>query len=516
MFHVNWLFKRNTIVFLCVVFFSSLLLRLYPVKSESFQYDAVVSQVAASKGFIANALDADGAFAMRRWHPPLLSYVIIINNKIFGTDEFQKRLFSIIAGALCCVVVFISVSIFLKDFKHGDILALLAGLMLCFLPVHLYVSRTSNWDAVYSLLAACSLLGLSLYVAEDGLRNLLLAGISAALAFMTCEIGLFLVPPFIAALLIRYFDGRHGKPVKDWFMVAGIVILLALMIWPAGFMKLDLFRMMRFRIYDSIYLKRNAPWYVFYTGLFTQAPTFSIFAAFGMLGFLSFLFLKIWGDVVLEERVSQVLRSLVPFFAYVLVCFAASLKNRLVYVHHIVDMMPPVSVMSGVMLGVSLPYIRGFLRKVIWISLIVLLAFSIKAGLVKDPEVTGPQEHPGYLGIRDYFRDRLDSKVFYYYADIMDYYLPGNNFTGEGLRPRWWTREKVRAVLDGNFDYVVSDWSMFSEEYPDIDSLVKAFAGKYMLVHVVHHRRTGSPVAWIFSRKEVSGEREVYNRGNSG
>jgi len=342
-------------------------LRLYPIKSESFQYDAVVSQVAASKGFIANALDADGVFAMRRWHPPLLSYVIIVNNKIFGIDEFRKRLFSIIAGALCCVVVFISVSIFLKDFKRGDIPALLAGLMICFLPVHLYVSRTSNWDAVYSLLATCSLLGLSLYIIEGGLRNLLLAGISGVLAFMTCEIGLFLVPVFIAVLVIRYFGARNEKLVKEWFVVAGIAVLLALIIWPAGFMKLNLFKMMRLRIYDSVCLERNAPWYVFYTELFSQAPAFSIFAAFGILGFLSFSFFKVWGNVVLEESVSRVLRYLVPFFTYVLVSFAASLKNRLVYVHHIVDMMPPISVVSGVVLGVSLQYLRGFLRKALWI-----------------------------------------------------------------------------------------------------------------------------------------------------
>jgi len=502
MFRVNFLFKRNTILFLCAVFFSSLLLRLYPIKSESFQYDAVFSQVAASKGFIANALDTDGTFAMRRRHPPLLSYIIIVNNKIFGTDEFRKRLFSILAGALCCVVVFISVSIFLRDFKHGDIIALLTGLMISFLPVHLYVSRTSNWDAVYSLLATCSLIGLSIYIIQGGFRYLLFAGISAVLAFMTCEIGLFLVPNFITVLMIRCLRYRNEKLAKDWLVVAGVVILLALIIWPGGFIKLDLLRMMRFRIYDSIFLKRNAPWYVFYTELFTQAPAFSIFAAFGIIGFSTYFFLKVWNRVALDERVSGLMICLVPFFVYVLVSFAASLKNRLVYVHHIVDMMPPASVISGVMLGVSLQNLRGFFKKMLWIFLIVLLTFSIKAGLVKDPEVTGPQEHPGYLGIRDYFRDKMDSKVFYYYTSIMDYYLPGNNFADDGLRPRWWTREKVRAVLDRDFDYVVSDWSMFSEEYPDIDSLVKAFACKYTLVHVVHHRRTGSPVAWIFSRKK--------------
>ena len=141
---------------------------------------------------------------------------------------------------------------------------------------------------------------------------------------------------------------------------------------------------------------------------------------------------KVWGKLALEGRVFQLLHCLVPFSIYILVSFAASLRNRLVYVHHIVDMMPPVSVISGVMLGVLLENLRGILKKVLWIPLIILLTFSIKAGLVRDPEITGPQEHPGYLGIRDYFRNRIDSKVFYYYANIMDYYLPGNNFTDGG------------------------------------------------------------------------------------
>ena len=79
------------------------------------------------------------------------------------------------------------------------------------------------------------------------------------------------------------------------------VILLALIIWPGGFIKLDLLRMMRFRIYDSIFLKRNAPWYVFYTELFTQAPAFSIFAAFGIIGFSTYFFLKVWNRVALDS-----------------------------------------------------------------------------------------------------------------------------------------------------------------------------------------------------------------------
>ena len=97
------------IIIFFLVFVPSLLIRVYPLESESFQHDAIVSQLAAKEGVSANAWDRAPAYQQRRYHPPLLSYIIIINNGIFGGDDFNARVFSIIAGALACFVVGLSI-----------------------------------------------------------------------------------------------------------------------------------------------------------------------------------------------------------------------------------------------------------------------------------------------------------------------------------------------------------------------------------------------------------------------
>ena len=60
--------KTNTktlLVLAAVVFLPALAIRLHPTTSESFAYDAVVSQIGAAAGSVPNALDTSDAFALQ-------------------------------------------------------------------------------------------------------------------------------------------------------------------------------------------------------------------------------------------------------------------------------------------------------------------------------------------------------------------------------------------------------------------------------------------------------------------
>jgi hypothetical protein len=80
----------------------------------------------------------------------------------------------------------------------------------------------------------------------------------------------------------------------------------------------------------------------------------------------------------------------------------------------------------------------------------------------------------------------------------MKWYAPRADI--EGDPPRWWTAKKIARVKSAPYDFVVSDCSMFDEAYPDVESLARALEPEYRLARAVPHRRTGLPVAWIFSR----------------
>ena len=377
----------------------ALLIRAHPVVSEGFAHDAVVSQMAASKGILANAWDRDGTLWDRRAHPPLLSYIIVGNNALFGSAPFASRLFSILAGALACLVVSCAIYEILRGSSPWSLgCAVLGGWLLCLVPAHLYVSRTANWDAVYGLLAVCSLLCSGLYWVGRSRRTLTLALVFATLAFLTCEVAVSLVPGF---LLLLYRDVRQhglGAAVRAWLGPLGVAAATFILLWPAGVLKLDLFRALRFRLQDSLLTQRNDTWLAFYRELFHQTPGFTLAAAAGLLGWCALIVTR--GRRQAGRSVTRPLGMLVPFAVYVGVAFLFSIKQRLVYVHHIVDMIPPLSILAGSMAGLLMGRSRAT-RLLVVVVCLGVLSLSLAAGLRSDPDIVGPQEHPGLLGTRE-------------------------------------------------------------------------------------------------------------------
>lgn len=495
---------RAALLLVVLVFVPALLLRIHPIVSESFQYDAVVSQLAAQRGFWANAWDEPRTYDLRRHHPPLLSYVISINNRLVGDDEFRARLFSIVAGAATCAVV-ASMARAASGSRAWSLPAgLFAGWLLAFLPVHLSVSRTANWDAVYALFATVALGALSTYWSRPSIRTLALACLTATLGFLTCEIGLTLLPVF-GIVFMR--DARRfgtGAALRRWGVLSAGALALFTLLWPAGLLKGHVVRTIIDRVRDSALEGRNRGWSAFYSDLFRQAPGFVIasLAGVGAVGFAWWQERR--GPAATTPRSSErfaggaPIGSLLPFVVYVIAGVVLSTKQRLVYLHHIVDLCPSLAVLAGCALFASVAGVRRSTRGLIGALAIVCLVLSVRSSMTSDPRVVGPEEHPGYLGVRDFVREHPGLRTYYYYADVMEYYAPDAEFVG--TPPRHWTEEKVRRVKSERYDFVVSDWVMWDARFPDVESLAAALAPEYRLAHVVRHKRTQEPVAWIFER----------------
>jgi len=491
------------ILLLCaLVLAPSLAIRLWPVTSESFSADAISSQLAAGRGFVANAMDRENVLIERRAHPPLLSYIILLNNRIFGDDPFRARIFSAAAGALCCLVVSLSLMRMLAGLAAGPAAAIFGGLMLALLPVHIYVSRTANWDAVYSLFAMCALMFLSLRLARPSRASLVFAGVFAGFALLTSEAGLLLAPVF---LFVLFRDLRRSPPrsvMGNWGIAALSFCILLVLLWPAAIVKLDLTWAVVLRIRDNANSVRNHPWHGFYTELFRQSPAFVVAAALGLASLAISLPAARGARDELRERLAAVYTMLIPFALYAAVVFALSFTQRLVYVHHIADMLPPLSVILAGAAVVGASLVRPRARGAIVLACALLLILSAPPVIKGDPEVVGPQEHPGFLGVRDFLKEHPDARTYYHYSFHMSYYLPGARI--EGDRERHWTAERIERVKGASYDFIVADYSMFSDAYPDIGAVSAALEPEYVLVHTVHHLRTKAPVAWMFGRSRDS------------
>jgi 4-amino-4-deoxy-L-arabinose transferase-like glycosyltransferase len=505
------------IIIFLVVFVPSLLIRLYPVESESFQHDAIVSQLAAREGVTANAWDQGSVYQQRRYHPPLLSYIIIINNNIFGGDDFNARVFSMIAGALACFIVGLSIYRLTGErsaVPDGSELtfssdgggagwagAAFGGLMLCLLPVHLYISRTANWDAVYSFFSVTTLYALSRYLLNRRRRTLAAAGLSGLLSFLTCEIGLSLLPAFLAVLLVDAGRSSRARVLGRWGRMLGVVLIALVVLWPAGVFKLDILRTLQFRIFDSSVVARKLPWYGFYTKLFGQSAVYSIVMAAGLAAFITVWVRRSTKVSTRRRSIHAYLISMAPFLVYVLTVFALSLKQRLVYIHHIADMFAPLTVLAVSAIVVLSRSLKPAGRAAVVVLGVAVIALSALAAANDDPAVVGPQELPGLVGLSEFLEHHEGARAYYYYSYAVDYYLPDN--TVEGGRGRFWTAAKISELKNEGYDLIISDYTMLNDDFPSIAALAASLSPEYELTETIHHLRTDEPVVWIFKRSSM-------------
>lgn len=481
-----------------LVLLAALGIRLQPIVGESFHYDAIVYQQAAAEGLAANALDHDAAFRLRRYHPPLVAYIILANNALVGDGNFGARLFAILAGTAACL--FVTLSVLVYGGRGGGRSepgtaagAMLAGLLLAFLPVHLYISRTANWDAVYSAFSTATLLALAYTVARPSRGSIVSVGVLWALSFLTSELGLALAPAVVA---VWWIDRRRDDYApRDWLFAAVTALVVIAALWPAGVFRLDALRTLRFRWYDSGMGERNAPWWVFYTTLWHQAPAYTVAAVAGLVG-LSVAWVR--G----RRRGDPTFRPLTPLAVYAGTVFLLSTRQRLVYIHHIADLFPALSVLIGAAFVMAFARRRSAAGRAMVAGVaLVVVALSAVSAMNRNPEVVGPQEHPGLGAVGEFLLAHPGSHTLFHYTAQMQYYAPGADVTG--TPDRGWTADEIASAKTGNYDYVVSDLSMIqaSDLIDSPEDLEHALAPQYHLVQVIHHRRTGAPVAWIFAHR---------------
>jgi len=348
---------------------------------------------------------------------------------------------------------------------------------------------------VYGFFATGCLLCLGLYAAEKSPLRLWAAAVFGALAFLTCELGIALVP---AAVFVLVTDARHLSRrdwLRRWAGAIGVALITLALFWPGGFIKLNLLRMMLYRWRDSAVEPRNAPWYVFYTELFQQSAAFTVFMIIGVLVTLV--------PVVMRRQArlrDSTLLAVLPFWVYVATAFVLSLKERLVYVHHIVDMFPPLVAAVCVGFATWTASLRETQRRFVLGLGAVAVVLSIVAALNPDPEIVGPQEHAGFLGVRDKLQDQPGARVYCHDTLVLGFYLP--RAVIEGGRSRFWTAEDAAAAKAGNYDFVVVDRAKLNPEYPTPERVFDSLAPVYRVKSVITHRRTHDPVAWILSRSQ--------------
>jgi len=156
-------------------------------------------------------------------HPPLYSYLIAANYKIFGSSHLAAVSVSIAFGSLMVLIIFL-----LGKELYDDRVGLLAAFFLCIDPVHWICSEKIWMETTMSFFM---LLAIYLFVCGRRQKHyLLLSGISIGLAMLTKYPGI--LPLFIIITHIVTAERRMIKQKDIWLLcLASFIVFLPWVIW---------------------------------------------------------------------------------------------------------------------------------------------------------------------------------------------------------------------------------------------------------------------------------------------
>lgn len=244
--------RRVFVVGLIVISAIGIIPRAAGLGSE-ITYDEAEYAEAARLGLAANAFDRGRAFEFRHEHPPFLAYLVSLSLRAFGEREWAVRLPSFLASLLL-----IPVGGALTARATGDRAAgLFAALLLVASPAHTVSARVGDHHALAVLFLLCAMCALGVAIAEKRPRALIAAGAALALLVATTEFGVVVAGAcaLILALVPNAFFAivdwpRGSAPRIVWpprlarpLLIGALVAVAgAILLWPAGLVKLDLAR----------------------------------------------------------------------------------------------------------------------------------------------------------------------------------------------------------------------------------------------------------------------------------
>jgi hypothetical protein len=499
------------------VFAGALLLRLFPIESESLHWDSVSYVRAARHGLLANWIDqghpgiqnfgkicdfkipydrtvilpGEDVVWMRHYHPPVLAYILNLQGRLIGFSNFRVRLYSILCGALNCALLVLVVASLRGKGALGVASGAAAGLLLAVAPYHLFASRTASYHALFPLVVSCYLfsLGRALETGRNGWLGATLGLL--ALAFATFEWAI-LLPLVLVIGLLAYPNPwvRFSRATGLMINVTALLLTLGGMalfgvIWPAGVIKADVVENL---VYHGLYSKAWGGWghwWHFYTGYYKASPVLALLEAAGLL-------------YVLGRAAARRVRAGTAVWVIFGVAFAlCSYFQVIVYVHYIAPLFPVFALFAGLMVhDLARLAQRG-------------LGFLAPAGAVVIAAVTGfqtwnhpfadPHEVPGFSQAAGFFRDTADPEgsILSTAAPLLRFYLTGYDVRDLPYGPT--PPERLEQIKQHRFRYVLiykdqTDRLEGYREDPGYEYLVQNLS----LATTIRHLRRGFECVWIY------------------
>jgi hypothetical protein len=368
------------------------------LSTDYFKYDEADYMYAASKGLYANYIDknaipfstfirqglnkglkkaertslseflrgSDDISFYRHYHGPLYFYVLSLSNRILGESEFLSRwtslLFWITSVAACYMGC-----LFLLG-KESRMSAILASAFMLFSTTNIQTSSQITPHGLYVLTVIISLFLISKFLKTEKLKFFYFAIIAMAFAFLAIEYALLILFTLISCVWVQRRVLFSGWAPKD-FLVRAVIVPAALffgtifVIWPAAWLKLSLVRNYIFFAYFAVVrgseYGTQAFWEV-WINRFVHSPVEYIL----LIPATALAMLRV------KER-----KWYLPFLIYPFLVFICTFRNTSTSPTYISSLLPPLFILSGIVISDLLGKFSQPKRKVIC-TIIVLVLFG--------------------------------------------------------------------------------------------------------------------------------------------
>ena len=396
-------------------------------------------------------VEAGDIAAYRHYHPPLFIYLLHAAERLAGYSDVAVRLVPLAFALATIATAYLGCALLIP--VRGAQIGLVAAAILAVLPLHVATAADIGWHVPYACLATVSLFAMGYLVTRPTLHALVVAAVTATIAFMTLEHAVFLYVTLVAVLVVTDNPwlrvSRSGVSAQRGLLVAVIATLLTmLLVWPASLIKLSIVKNLGVHAYYSRVLDLSPRFYDVYLVLFDRYPVTIALAAVTA--------------VVSIMRRSHLPRALLPFAIYALAVVVLQAGNQNLKPLYFVSLLPPLALLSAVWIvdavSATNPRLRLIGRTLAGAAAALALAFTVQQTLRSRHQSNPNGELISRLArVEDIARESvLTWPAGSHAAQMLSFYLPETRFVRVIDEPHT-VRAAAAALQRGTFRFVVVD-----------------------------------------------------------